>query len=370
MEVGTNYSSLQTKELAAWMTSLGLDLNNLTSSEPFDPVDMLVRCSLDFGIPVLLTFSLKNVIMVNNKRLIMLELNDAYYTWTVYKTEALISSIMKLQTFYERTLQKYGVDKSRLAVIVSEIMKYEIEAWGLLRTLINYTDPNLLVNDENPEDVCYKHANRLMGYAITSRFYHSVISKNTLNEVREIASNIRKAYQAAFQSSSWMTGSVRETALKKIKKMRHHFGAVDATYVEKYYDYGTRDDAWLRRRLIKVLRPRQDVLNDTVDSENLGDLGGTTMAYSAFTSLPPSKRDITLPGVAMTANQLFFVGHCTPWCEKRTTNSPPWLAGYDRYPPGRSRCIVPLMNMPEFSDAFHCKQGSYMNPPNKCMFWT
>ncbi|XP_037565191.1 neprilysin-1 [Dermacentor silvarum] len=190
MEVGTNYSSLQTKELAAWMTSLGLDLNNLTSSEPFDPVDMLVRCSLDFGIPVLLTFSLKNVIMVNNKRLIM------------------------------------------------------------------------------------------------------------------------------------------------------------------------------------VLRPRQDVLNDTVDSENLGDLGGTTMAYSAFTSLPPSKRDITLPGVAMTANQLFFVGHCTPWCEKRTTNSPPWLAGYDRYPPGRSRCIVPLMNMPEFSDAFHCKQGSYMNPPNKCMFWT
>ncbi|XP_054930084.1 membrane metallo-endopeptidase-like 1 [Dermacentor andersoni] len=120
-----------------------------------------------------------------------------------------------------------------------------------------------------------------------------------------------------------------------------------------------------------VLQPRQEVLNDTVDSENLADLGGTTMAYSAFRMLPPSKRDTMLPGVAMTANQIFFVGHCTPWCEIELNNtSPPWLSGHDRYPPGRSRCIVPLMNMPEFSDAFNCKLGSYMNPPNKCKFWT
>ncbi|KAL1469043.1 hypothetical protein MTO96_025121 [Rhipicephalus appendiculatus] len=38
--------------------------------------------------------------------------------------------------------------------------------------------------------------------------------------------------------------------------------------------------------------------------------------------------------------------------------------------PGRSRCIVPLMNMAEFSDAFGCAPGTPMNPPKKCSFWS
>ncbi|XP_049519706.1 neprilysin-1-like [Dermacentor silvarum] len=357
-------------------------------------------------------------------------------------------------------------------------------AWSLFRQLVKYTDPDLLVKDEKPEDVCYERANRLMGYAITSRYFHSVISKKTILKVKEMASNIRKAFQGAFQSSSWMTGSVREAALRKITNMRHHIGAIgamlDDAYVDKYYasfpdlptdrffkawreaaaaaihqtwadatmmlhketeanafytgqfntmhiqasvllpnllftegpaafNYGSfgriighemmhgydvngsqydengKLSPWLSpqstmhyvnstlclRHMHKdVLERRQEVLNETIDSENIADLGGTTMAYSAFTSLPPSKRDATLPGVAMTANQLFFVGHCTPWCEKQTTDSPLWLSGRSSYAPGRSRCVVPLMNMPEFSDAFHCKQGSYMNPPNKCTFWS
>ncbi|XP_054930095.1 endothelin-converting enzyme 1-like [Dermacentor andersoni] len=303
-------------------------------------------------------------------------------------------------------------------------------------------------------------------------------------EAKEMASNIRKAFQAAFRSSSWMTGSVRETALRKITNMRQHIGAVgallDAAHVEKYYasfpdlptdrffkafrqataaaihqtwgdttmllnmsaqvtaaylplyntmvilplillpdilfaegpasfNYGSlgtimghemmhgydvngskydenaKKRDWFSRESTEhyvnktlclrqfhknVLQRRQEVLNHTIDSENLADLGGTTMAYSAFRSLPPSKRDTTLLDVNMTSNQLFFVGHCTPWCEKQTTGPAPWLTGKDSYAPGRSRCIVPLMNMPEFSDAFHCKQGSYMNPSNKCKFWT
>ncbi|XP_054930825.1 endothelin-converting enzyme 1-like isoform X4 [Dermacentor andersoni] len=357
-------------------------------------------------------------------------------------------------------------------------------AWSLFRQLVYYADPGQLPKHRNPESVCYRHANWLMGYAITSRFYHSVISKKSLMEVNEIVSNTRKAFQAAFQSLKWMTGSVRETALRKIMTMRHHIGAVgalpDSAYVEKYYasfpdlptnrffkgwreaaaaairqawadttmllhmeteangfytpvfntmvisasmllpdifftegpaafNYGSlgrilahemmhgydvtgleydengEQRHWFSRESTEhyvnrtlclrhlhknVLRPRQEAPNDTIDSEILADLGGTPMAYSAFTSLPPSRRDTTLPGVAMTANQLFFVGHCTAWCEKQTTEPPPWLSGNAIYPPGRSRCIVPLMNMPEFSAAFHCKKGSYMNPAKKCSFWS
>ncbi|XP_065300108.1 uncharacterized protein [Dermacentor albipictus] len=554
----------ETKDLITWMTSLGLDLNNLTRSHQFDPLDVVVRLSLDFGAPVLLSFTFHPIIVVNKKRYVILNLNEADMQRLMYLANAGMRGTIGPTS---KLLQKYGVHSRRLALLQARIIEYEQQllsilasiagtkgatevvngsiedmgkvtepvisgemwagsiakytnglyqggdtiryvklaplflanalkwkhvaspglrcyiAWSLFGQMINYTDPDLLAKDKNPEDVCYGHANRLMGYAITSRFFNSVISKKTFVEVKAMASNIRKAYKAAFRSSTWMTRSVRRTALRKITNMRPHIGVIgallDGGYVEKYYaripdlptdhffkawreaaaaaihqawadstmilnketeanafyltkfnmifvlpsillpnilftdgpaafNYGSLgtiigheimhgydvngsqydENAKLRRWLspestehyvnstlclrdfhVDVLRRKQEVLNDTVDSENLADLVGTTMAYSAFRSLPPSKRDTTLPGVTMTPNQLFFVGHCTPWCETQTTQPAPWLSGRNRYAPGRSRCIVPLMNMPEFSDAFNCKLGSDMNPPNKCNFW-
>ncbi|XP_065300079.1 neprilysin-1-like isoform X2 [Dermacentor albipictus] len=559
-----NSKRYETKDLIAWMTSLGLDLNNLTHSDQFDPLDMVVRLSLDFGVPVFVEVTFDGMFLVNNKRLLILKLNDADAHSFLYQINGGSSDMKSIWM----VLNKYDVHISRINGLYEEIKKYESQlislltsilitkgatdiisgpiedmgevtqpvisgemwagsiakytnglyqgsdmmrchkltllflsnslkskdvgsngmrcyiAWSLFRQMVNYTDPDFLAKDKNPEDICYKHVNRVMGYAISSRFFHSVISKKTFIEVNEMASNIRKAYQAAFRSSTWMTGSVKETALRKITNMRPHIGALggllDAAYVEKYYasipdlptdrffkswreaaaasihqasadstmllnlqtqmnafyvpefnrlfvlpsilllntlftdgpaafNYGSLgtiishemmhgydvdgsrydENAKLRRWLspestehyvnttlclrdihVDVLRRSQEVLNDTIDSENLADLGGTTMAYSAFRSLPPSKRDTTLPGVTMTANQLFFVGYCTKWCEEQTTEPPPWLSGRRPYAPRRSRCIVPLMNMPEFSDAFNCKLGSYMNPPNKCNFWT
>lgn len=45
--------------------------------------------------------------------------------------------------------------------------------WSVFRQLVKYTDPGQLAEKKNPEDVCYGQASRLMGYAITSRFYQS-----------------------------------------------------------------------------------------------------------------------------------------------------------------------------------------------------
>ncbi|XP_070389915.1 endothelin-converting enzyme 1-like isoform X2 [Dermacentor albipictus] len=557
----------ETKELTGWMTSLGLDLNNLNSSEPFEPVDMVVRFSLDIGVPILLAFSFKDVAMVNNKRL--MSLIPTSFDLLLLGDGDTDQHTPVVKNDHLRSLQKYGVDRSRVEGLYLEIRKYETYisssftsslsehrwddmlgtiqdlgeltkpiitgetwagsiakytkqmyrgndtiryaefapvflakvlghegvglngmrcymAWSLFRKLINYTDLDGMAKHamESPLKFCYRQAKRLMGYAVNSRFFHSVVNKKTFMEANEMASSIRKAFQAAFRSSSWITGSVRKTARRKMMNMRQYIGAVgaslDAAHVEKYYasfpdlptnqffkawrqakaaairqtwadttillknydkvnamydgkynllvvlplmllpsilftkgpaafNYGSlgtilghemmhgydvenskydenaKERQWFSREAAEhyanktfclrqfhknVLRRRQEVLNDTVDSENIADLGGTTMAYSAFRSLPASKRETTLPGVTMTANQLFFVGHCTPWCEEQTTKPPRWLSGRSKYAPGRSRCIVPLMNMPEFSDAFHCKRGSYMNPSNKCKFWT
>ncbi|KAL1486932.1 hypothetical protein MTO96_031157 [Rhipicephalus appendiculatus] len=103
-------------------------------------------------------------------------------------------------------------------------------------------------------------------------------------------------------------------------------------------------------------------LSDGLDSENLADLVGTKMAYDAFQYLVGEQRDQNLAGLNMSVQQLFFVSHCAKWCSENNTAEPP-LA------PPRARCIVPLMNMREFSSAFGCADKAPMNPKEKCTFW-
>ncbi|XP_077524266.1 neprilysin-1-like [Amblyomma americanum] len=111
---------------------------------------------------------------------------------------------------------------------------------------------------------------------------------------------------------------------------------------------------------------RARTLNTKTDSEGFVDFAGIQLAYAAYRSLPEAERRATLPDVGLTAEQTFFVSHCLKWC---TT-----VPGTRRAPQGlywhsRSRCIVPLRNMPQFAEAFSCKRGDRMNPVRKCSFW-
>ncbi|KAH7950665.1 hypothetical protein HPB51_028301 [Rhipicephalus microplus] len=103
-------------------------------------------------------------------------------------------------------------------------------------------------------------------------------------------------------------------------------------------------------------------LSHLKDSENVADLVGTMLAYAAYSSLPQKYKDVKLAGFDMSPDRLFFVSDCTKWCTQSATARSP-------YAPMRSRCIVPLMNMPEFSSVFGCAAGAPMNPVKKCTFW-
>ncbi|KAH8039016.1 hypothetical protein HPB51_004941 [Rhipicephalus microplus] len=109
-------------------------------------------------------------------------------------------------------------------------------------------------------------------------------------------------------------------------------------------------------------RARQADLDAIIDSENLADIVGVAIAHAAFASLPLAERNVTLPGLNLTAEHLFFISHCAKWCESERVI-------VERYAPGRSRCIVPLMNMAAFSEAFQCAPNTPMNPSKKCSFW-
>nr|XP_037268906.1 neprilysin-like [Rhipicephalus microplus] len=62
--------------------------------------------------------------------------------------------------------------------------------------------------------------------------------------------------------------------------------------------------------------------------------------------------------------QLFFIYYALAFCENVNQTATP--AGDDTSSPGRDRVNGPLRHMKEFADAFHCAEGSFMNPPKKC----
>ncbi|XP_075744752.1 neprilysin-1-like isoform X1 [Rhipicephalus microplus] len=134
----------------------------------------------------------------------------------------------------------------------------------------------------------------------------------------------------------------------------------DINEVMKEY---TKKALCLRRshKFVLSLSGEEKTLSDELDSENLADFVGTKMAYDAFNSLELGHRHQTLAGMNMSAQQLFFFNHCSKWCTDDDSEVPP-------YAPKRSRCIVPLMNMPEFSSAFGCTAETPMNPREKCTF--
>jgi putative endopeptidase len=95
--------------------------------------------------------------------------------------------------------------------------------------------------------------------------------------------------------------------------------------------------------------------------ENLADLGGLTIAYQAFQKTPEAKAGKTIDG--FTPNQRFFLG----WAQIWRTNMRPEAARQqvltDPHSPAQFRTNGPLMNMPEFYQAFGCKPTDKMERP-------
>ena len=61
-----------------------------------------------------------------------------------------------------------------------------------------------------------------------------------------------------------------------------------------------------------------------------------------------------LPGLDLTAKQLFFVSFATVWCEARRPASAHQQLLTDPHSPGRYRTIGTLQNSPDFAREFGC----------------
>jgi putative endopeptidase len=105
--------------------------------------------------------------------------------------------------------------------------------------------------------------------------------------------------------------------------------------------------------------------------ENLADLGGVTIGYDAMERAlkkDPSKRK-NIDG--LTPEQRFFLSFSQLWRTNIRDAEQKRLVTVDPHSPGASRAVGPLMNVPEFYEAFDIKSGAPMwrDPDKRAKVW-
>ncbi|KAH6932054.1 hypothetical protein HPB50_002721 [Hyalomma asiaticum] len=118
------------------------------------------------------------------------------------------------------------------------------------------------------------------------------------------------------------------------------------------------------RRMYNTISWAEGVAHgDYALAENFADSGGLLKAYRAFRAARTDSGPAVPANLAgFTEEQLFFLSSCFKWCSTEDKQ------GAGSYSPPRMRCNVPLMNMPEFAEAFKCRPGKTMNPAIRCDF--
>jgi len=101
--------------------------------------------------------------------------------------------------------------------------------------------------------------------------------------------------------------------------------------------------------------------------EDVADLGGLLLAYMAWEKDTEGQK--LEPIDSLTPEQRFFVGYGQSWCGEVRDESKRLRATIDPHSPNKYRTNGVVSNMPEFQQAFHCKNGSPMVNQNRCRVW-
>ncbi len=95
--------------------------------------------------------------------------------------------------------------------------------------------------------------------------------------------------------------------------------------------------------------------------ENIADLGGLTISFAAFKKTEQYKKGEMIDG--FTPAQRFFLGWAQIWATNIRPEALKLQVKTDVHSPAVQRVNGPLMNMPEFFEAFDVKPGAPMRSP-------
>jgi putative endopeptidase len=101
---------------------------------------------------------------------------------------------------------------------------------------------------------------------------------------------------------------------------------------------------------------------DATQGENIADLGGVLLGLDAFKKTDTFKNGKTIGG--LTPLQRYFLGYAYSWMfqirKERLANQ----VMTDVHSPAKERVNGPVVNVPEFYEAFNVKPGSKMYRPD------
>lgn len=115
--------------------------------------------------------------------------------------------------------------------------------------------------------------------------------------------------------------------------------------------------------------PGKKVNGDLTIGENIGDLGGLTIAYRAYRLSLGGRSPPVIDG--LTGDQRFFVGWAQIWRRKYRNAELERRLVVDPHAPSRFRVIGVLSNMPEFYAAFGVQPSDamYRTPEQRVKIW-
>ncbi|KAL3251490.1 hypothetical protein MRX96_055101 [Rhipicephalus microplus] len=160
----------ETSLLVEWMVSLNLDLGDERKLARVDPADMIVRCSLDLGVPAILSFELHNAEFYANKREMKISFSAEEDRW-LQEHHPYRGHVN--ESYYSTLLYQYGLQHPNDTNLASKIVGYEKE----------------------------------------------LVRPFEVEVAKKIVSNVRKALRETFRSSSWVTGRDRQISVRKLDKL-------------------------------------------------------------------------------------------------------------------------------------------------------
>ncbi len=115
--------------------------------------------------------------------------------------------------------------------------------------------------------------------------------------------------------------------------------------------------------------PGQKVNGALTIGENIGDLGGLSIAYKAYKRSLKGKEAPTIDG--LTGDQRFFIGWALAWRSKSRDAEIARRLAVDSHSPAEFRCNGVLRNLPEFYSAFDVKEGDklWLAPEQRVRIW-
>lgn len=115
--------------------------------------------------------------------------------------------------------------------------------------------------------------------------------------------------------------------------------------------------------------PESKVNGSLTIGENIGDLGGATIAYKAYQIALAGKEPPVIDG--LTGVQRFFIGYAQIWRAKLRPETMRVRLATDPHSPAEFRCNQIVSNIDEFYQAFDLTEGDqlYMSPSERVKIW-